>query len=48
MLQNINTEAYTFDSKTKNLLKQRKKAEKDVTNAEKEVAISKDSNNKRS
>lgn len=45
--KNINTEAYTFDSKTKNLLKQKKKTEKDVTNTEKEVAISKDSNNKK-
>ncbi|PBH37685.1 DNA topoisomerase III [Clostridioides difficile] len=46
--KNINTEAYTFDSKTKKFPKTKeKKQKKDVTNAEKEVAISKDSNNKK-
>lgn len=46
--KNINTEAYTFDSKTKKFTKTKEKNQKkDVTNAEKEVAISKDSNNKK-
>ncbi|EGT5070759.1 TPA: DNA topoisomerase [Clostridioides difficile] len=46
--KNINTEAYTFDSKTKKFTKTKeKKQKKDVTNTEKEVAISKDSNNKK-
>lgn len=45
--KNINTEAYTFDSKTKKFTKTKEKTEKDVTNTEKEVAISKDSNNKK-
>ncbi|PBF71260.1 DNA topoisomerase III [Clostridioides difficile] len=46
--KNINTEAYTFDSKTKKFTKTKEKQQKkDVTNTEKEVAISKDSNNKK-